>query len=134
MTRLTNLTSLTRATSPARCASVHPVGERPPARRRRTAVRIAALAVALPAFVPAAAFACPICFQAEENAVTDGVQVAVVVLVAITAAVLAGCATFLVRFLRRSAALDEVPPDTNRAPRTGALDHVAGAAPGPVPR
>jgi hypothetical protein len=43
--------------------------------------------------------ACPICFRFEESAVTDGVRLAVLVLIGITIVVLAG----FVRFARRVA-------------------------------
>ena len=47
--------------------------------------------------------ACPICFQMEEGRATDGLRAAVVVLVAVTVGVLGGFASFIVRFVRRSA-------------------------------
>ena len=56
----------------------------------------------------ATALACPICFQAESNATTDGIRAAVVVLVAVTCCVLGGFAWFIVRFRRRaSGSLEE---------------------------
>ena len=47
------------------------------------------------------ALACPICFRVEENATTDGVQAAVLVLVGVTTVVLGGFARFLAGFVRR---------------------------------
>ncbi len=47
------------------------------------------------------ALACPVCFQVEENATTDGVQVAVLVLVGVTTVVLGAFARFIVLFARR---------------------------------
>jgi len=44
---------------------------------------------------------CPICFRVEENATTDGVQAAVVVLIAVTVVVLGAFARFVVGFVRR---------------------------------
>jgi len=54
----------------------------------------------------AALFACPICFQFEESAVTDGVMAAVVVLVGVTSGVLGGFGAFIVRFVKRSRSLE----------------------------
>ncbi len=51
-----------------------------------------------------ALLACPICFQAEPNATTDGVRAAVIVLVAITTGVLTGFGVFVVKFARRGSA------------------------------
>jgi hypothetical protein len=45
--------------------------------------------------------ACPICFQVAEGPVTAGVRAAVVVLIAVTAAVLAGFGVFVARFVAR---------------------------------
>jgi heme/copper-type cytochrome/quinol oxidase subunit 2 len=47
------------------------------------------------------ALACPICFQVEENATTDGVQAAVLVLVGVTTVVLGAFARFVAGFARR---------------------------------
>ena len=47
------------------------------------------------------AFACPICFRVEENATTDGVQAAVLVLVGVTTVVLGAFARFVAGFVRR---------------------------------
>ena len=47
------------------------------------------------------ALACPICFRVEENATTDGVQAAVLVLVGVTTVVLGGFARFVAGFVRR---------------------------------
>jgi len=46
-------------------------------------------------------FACPICFRVEENATTDGVLVAVFVLLGVTTVVLGAFGTFVVRLARR---------------------------------
>jgi hypothetical protein len=46
-------------------------------------------------------FACPICFQVEEGPVTAGVRAAVVVLIGVTVAVLAGFGVFIARFVAR---------------------------------
>ena len=48
-----------------------------------------------------AALACPVCFRVEENATTHGVQVAVLVLVGVTAVVLGAFARFIVGFAKR---------------------------------
>ena len=50
----------------------------------------------------ATAVACPICFQVEQGPVTDGLRVAVLVLMGVTVAVLAGFGVFIARFVARS--------------------------------
>jgi len=60
------------------------------------AATVAGLAVSV-----APALACPICFQVEQGPVTEGVRAAVLVLMAVTVAVLGGFAAFIVRFARR---------------------------------
>jgi len=72
--------------------------------RQRLTGWMTGLAVWLTADV--AVFACPICFQFEESAVTDGVIVAVVVLVGVTTGVLGGFGTFIARFVKRSRRLN----------------------------
>jgi len=47
------------------------------------------------------ALACPVCFQVEENATTDGVRVAVILLVGVTTVVLGAFARFVVLFAKR---------------------------------
>ena len=49
--------------------------------------------------------ACPICFQVEQGPVTDGVRMAVLVLIGVTVAVLAGFAKFIAGFAMRANAL-----------------------------
>ena len=51
---------------------------------------------------PAAAFACPVCFQIEEGPVVDGVRAAVGVLMGVTVLVVSGFAVFATRIARRS--------------------------------
>jgi hypothetical protein len=46
--------------------------------------------------------ACPVCFQVERSATTDGVQAAVFVLMGVTGVVLSGLGVFIVKFWRRS--------------------------------
>jgi hypothetical protein len=48
-----------------------------------------------------ALLACPVCFQVEQSATTDGLHAAVLVLLAVTVAVLTGFGVFVVRFARR---------------------------------
>lgn len=60
------------------------------------------LTLALLLALPGLALACPICFQAEESAVTDGIRAAVVVLVGVTTGVLSGFGWFIAGFIRRS--------------------------------
>ena len=73
-------------------------------RMRRLAAVTSGVAMWLMADV--ALLACPICFQFEESAVTDGVMAAVVVLVGVTAGVLGGFGTFIARFVKRSRYLE----------------------------
>jgi len=48
-----------------------------------------------------AALACPVCFQVEENATTDGIQAAVLVLMGVTTVVLGAFAKFIAGFVAR---------------------------------
>jgi|SoiMethySBSTD1v2_1073268.scaffolds.fasta_scaffold13665_6 hypothetical protein len=48
--------------------------------------------------------ACPVCFRFEESAVTDGVRLAVFVLISVTAVVLAGFIAFARRVAQRQRA------------------------------
>jgi len=57
---------------------------------------------------PEIASACPVCFRFEESSTVSGIRVAVVVLVAVTTAVLGAFGTFVVRFARRAAAMSAV--------------------------
>ena len=58
----------------------------------------------------ATAWACPVCFRMEEGPVTAGVRAAVVVLMTVTVAVLAGFAIFIRGFVRRAGALERRNP------------------------
>jgi hypothetical protein len=69
------------------------------------ALTILATMLALLLALPAAAWACPICFRFEESGVVDGVQAAVVVLVGVTTGVLSGFGLFIARFVRRTRGL-----------------------------
>lgn len=60
------------------------------------------LALSLAFAVNATLHACPVCFQVEENATTDGVQLAVLVLMGVTTTVLGGFGAFIIRFVRRT--------------------------------
>ena len=51
--------------------------------------------------VPAAALACPVCFQVEDGPVVAGVRAGVGVLMAVTCVVLIGFGAFAVRLVRR---------------------------------
>lgn len=55
------------------------------------------------------AFACPICFRVEENATTDGVQAAVLVLVGVTTVVLGAFARFVAGFVKRESRQSREP-------------------------
>ena len=52
------------------------------------------------------AWACPVCFRMEEGPVTDGVRLAVVVLMGVTTAVLTGFGVFIRGFIRRARAAE----------------------------
>jgi hypothetical protein len=55
------------------------------------------------------AFACPVCFGAEETSIVDGMQLGVLALLGVTLAVQGGCAGFffyLRRRMKRIADLD----------------------------
>jgi hypothetical protein len=54
----------------------------------------------------ATAWACPVCFRMEEGPVTEGVRAAIVVLLGVTTAVLAGFAVFIHGFVRRASYLE----------------------------
>lgn len=73
----------------------------------RHAVRLGLVSIACWIASGAEALACPVCFQVEAGPVTEGVQAAVWVLVAVTSAVLTGFAVFAGRIARRAAHLDE---------------------------
>ena len=49
--------------------------------------------------------ACPICFQIDQGPVSAGMRAAVVVLIAVTAAVIGAFVRFAVRLARRDAAI-----------------------------
>ena len=54
----------------------------------------------------ASVWACPVCFRMEEGPVTDGVRVAVLVLMGVTTAVLTGFGVFIRGFVRRTRAVE----------------------------
>ena len=60
-------------------------------------------AVVLTLVFQPALLACPVCFQVEQSATTDGLRAAVLVLVAVTCCVLAGFGVFIARFVRSEA-------------------------------
>ena len=55
------------------------------------------------------ALACPICFRVEENATTDGVHAAVLVLVGVTTVVLGAFARFIAGFVKRESRQSKEP-------------------------
>ena len=63
---------------------------------KRTLVTLLVAACAEPALL-----ACPVCFQADDSATSRGVQAAVIVLFAVTTAVLSVCGIFVARFASR---------------------------------
>lgn len=64
--------------------------------------RTSLLSLAIWLFTGVPLLACPICFQAQEGPVTDGVRAAVLVLMGVTTGVLSGFAMFIVRFVQRT--------------------------------
>jgi hypothetical protein len=69
-----------------------------------TARQAFATAVAVMIFGSSSAFACPLCFGAEETSVIDGTKLGILVLLAITLAVQGGFAAFFF-YLRNRAKL-----------------------------
>ena len=51
-------------------------------------------------------WACPVCFRMEEGPVTDGVRLAVLVLMGVTTMVLTGFGVFIRGFIRRARAVE----------------------------
>jgi len=66
--------------------------------------RLIAVLVAV-AFVEPALFACPVCFQLDDNATTHGIRAAVTVLLAVTTVVLGAFGVFVTRFAARERSL-----------------------------
>ena len=62
----------------------------------------AAAGVAVALVVPRAAAACAVCYGAADSAMTEGLNAAILVLLAIVAAVQVGFVALFVRFRRRS--------------------------------
>ena len=67
------------------------------------------MVLALVLAVSEVALACPICFRVEENATTDGVRAAVLVLVGVTTVVLGAFARFVVGFVKRESRQSKEP-------------------------
>jgi hypothetical protein len=63
-------------------------------------LRTTFVAVVLMAVFPAAAFACPICFQVEDANTVAGVRAGVVVMMSVTVVVLSAVAAFSFRLWR----------------------------------
>ena len=66
--------------------------------------RVSAMTILGLIFREATLLACPVCFRIDDGPTSAGIRAAVVVLVAVTAAVLGGFGLFVLRFLRRSRA------------------------------
>ena len=69
------------------------------------------------------AFACPVCFGAEETAMIDGTRLGILVLLAITLAVQGGFVGFFLYLRKRAKRIAEAELDTEwselqRSPRT----------------
>jgi hypothetical protein len=69
-------------------------------KRRLSLTRAAVTALMLPV-AQAAIHACPICFQINDAHMTTGVRAAVGVLVVVTVGVVAPCAVFFSRLMKR---------------------------------
>lgn len=69
-------------------------------RRHRFIARLATIALLLP-IAEAAVHACPICFQINDAHMSTGVRTAVGVLVVVTIGVVAPCAVFFRRLMKR---------------------------------
>ena len=70
----------------------------------RQAARIAGIAAAILIGGSSSAFACPVCFGAEETSIIDGTKIGILVLLAITLAVQGGFVAFFL-YLRKRAKL-----------------------------
>jgi hypothetical protein len=95
------------------------------ARRARARRFAAALASGVAVFVgsTSSAFACPVCFGAEETALIDGSRLGVLVLLAITLVVQGSFAAFFLYLRKRAkriadADLDEEWSELQKSPRT----------------
>jgi hypothetical protein len=75
----------------------------------RTLIR-GALTLGLAAAGEAVVLACPICFQTTDGSAATGVRAAVLVLMGVTTAVLAGFAWFAAGLVRRSRSSDPAAP------------------------
>ena len=71
---------------------------------RHGIARVLVMTAALTIFGSTSAFACPVCFGAEETSVIDGTKIGILVLLAITLAVQGGFAAFFF-YLRKRAKL-----------------------------
>jgi len=89
----------------------------------RRSVGLAVLAIV---WAPSRALACPVCFGMLDGPVADGVSKAVLALMGITGAVLAGFATFFIYLVRRSRLA--VIPVGNETVREGAADQIMEGA------
>lgn len=70
----------------------------------RRAGRVARVAGALVALLPAAARACPVCFGNDAGSLSQGARAAAFVLLGLTVLVLGGVAAFVLRLYRRQRA------------------------------
>ena len=74
--------------------------------------RILATAVALLIGGSSSAFACPVCFGAEETSMIDGAKLGVLVLLAVTLAVQGGFLGFFLYLRQRAKRIAEIDLDT----------------------
>ena len=95
------------------------------ARRARARRFVVALATVVAVWVggSSSAFACPVCFGAEETALIDGSRLGVLVLLAITLVVQGSFAAFFLYLRKRAkriadADLDEEWSELQKSPRT----------------
>jgi len=115
---------LPNSAATARQAQVRGCAASPrPDRARAIVARVAFATVALVVGSSSSAFACPVCFGAEETALIDGSRLGVLVLLAITLVVQGSFAAFFLYLRSRAkriadADLDEEWSALQKSPRT----------------
>jgi hypothetical protein len=88
-------------------------GQVAPARQARHAViRLLTLVVAMVVGGSSSAFACPVCFGAEETSMIDGTRLGILVLLAITLTVQAGFVAFFLYLRRRAKRIADIDLET----------------------
>ena len=72
---------------------------------------------------PRAAFACPVCFGQSDSPMAWGVNMGIVVMLAVTGGVLAGFATFFVHLMRRAHLAADPPIRLRQATSKAEAEH-----------